>query len=629
VLPSSKAAEIADPPLDLHPDSFYKSGSDSDEACHSGQGTAGIYGAEASDCDSPFTLVNATFRWINNNLKDKVDFVVWTGDSARHDNDERHPRTEKEVLGLNTFLVDKFVEVFGKTDSIDDPDPTNDFVVPIVPTFGNNDMLPHNIFSPGPNKWTKNYAGVWGKFIPQEQLHSFARGGWFFTEVIPNKLAVISLNTMYFFDSNAAVDGCEATSEPGYEHMQWLRIQLQFLRERGMKAILMGHVPPARTPSKQNWDESCWQKYTLWTRQFRDVIVGSVYGHMNIDHFMVQDFKDIKYKVKNAKGDKGQLGLLSQDGAQRGDPTFSIAAKDVYLNDLREAWQALPTPPRGLSYANPEDEEDELHDSKKRKKSKKQKKREKFMKAIGGKWAQNFGLSLVSPSVVPNYYPTLRVIEYNITGLENSHPAPAPFAALFSGAETEPACVEEFDHPDIHDLKKKKHKKKNKKPKFTIPKPPSKSTPPGPAYSPQTFTFTSYTQYFANLTRINNVDLLGKDKHKKSKPKTFEYEVEYSSGNDTHYQLEDLTVRSMLGLARKMAKKQMKKDGMHKVFDFDSDCSKDETQDLDDGSHDDDNASQDWIDLTRKKPDNHIWRAFVQRAFVGTKPEDELDDLFG
>ena len=53
--------------------------------------------------------------------------------------------------------MDKFVEVFGKTDNIDDPDPTNDFVIPIVPTFGNNDMLPHNIFAPGPNKWTKEY----------------------------------------------------------------------------------------------------------------------------------------------------------------------------------------------------------------------------------------------------------------------------------------------------------------------------------------------------------------------------------------------------------------------------------------------------------------------------------------
>lgn len=599
--------------LDLHPDGFYQPGSDSAEACHSGQGPAGIYGAETTDCDSPFSLVNATFAWINDNLKDSVDFVIWTGDSARHDNDERHPRTETEVVGLNTYIVDKFVEVFGKTDNINDPDPTNDFVVPIVPTFGNNDMLPHNIFEPGPNKWTKKYAGVWDRFIPQEQLHSFARGGWFFTEVIPNKLAVISLNTMYFFDSNSAVDGCEAKSEPGYEHMQWLRIQLQFLRDRGMKAILMGHVAPARTASKQSWDETCWQKYTLWTRQFRDVIVGSIYGHMNIDHFMVQDFRNIKYTVKNAKGDEGRLGMSSQHGGQRGDPTFSIAAKDDYLNDLREEWQALPTPPRGLSYANFRDEDDELHDSKKRKKSKKQKRMDRFMKAIGGKWAQNFGLALVSPSVVPNYYPTLRVIEYNITGLEDAHPAVAPIAGLLSGPEPELEWVEELGHDDVPDLKKKRKKKgkKSKKPNFTIPKPPSKSAPPGPAYSPQTFTFTSYTQYFANLTRINNIDLL--NKHKKPDPKGFEYEIEYSSNNDTHYELQDLTMRSFLDLAQRIAKTEMKSK--------DLDCSEIEVHELEDEGG--------WLDLTRETPKNHVWRAFVKRAFVGTKPEKELDEHFG
>lgn len=567
-------------------------------------------------------MVNATFEWINDNLKDKVDFVVWTGDSARHDNDERYPRTETEVLGLNIFLVDKFVEVFGKTDNIDDPDPTNDFIVPIVPTFGNNDMLPHNIFAPGPNKWTRQYARIWERFIPQAQLHSFARGGWFFTEVIPNKLAVISLNTMYFFDSNSAVDGCDAKSEPGYEHMQWLRIQLQFLRDRGMKAILMGHVPPARTPSKQSWDESCWQKYTLWTRQFRDVIVGSVYGHMNIDHFMIQDFKDIEYKVKNAKGDKGQLGLLGRHGGRHGDPTFSIAAKDAYLNDLREEWQTLPTPPRGLSYVNLGDDDDELHDSNRRKKSKKQKKRDKFMKAIGGKWSENFGLTLVSPSVVPNYYPTLRVIEYNITGLENAHPATSPFAALLSGAEPELEWAEELDHSGLHALNRKK--RTDKKPTFTIPKAPSKSAPPGPAYSPQTFTFTSYTQYFANLTQINNIDLRDKDEHQKPDAKPFGYELEYSSGNDTHYQLQDLTVRNLLDLARKIARKQVK--------GRDFDVSHELLQDFDDeaGDHDTGESDQDGLDLTEeKKLQNHVWRAFVKRAFVGTKPEKELDDRFG
>jgi endopolyphosphatase len=597
--PRSGRSPFANVSPDLHPDALYKVSSDSGEACHSGHGPAGLYGAEVTDCDSPFSLVNATFDWIDKSLKDEIDFVVWTGDSARHDNDERHPRTEKEVVGLNTYIVDKFVEVFGKTDNIDDPDPTNDFILPIVPTFGNNDMLPHNIFEPGPNKWTKKYAGVWDKFIPQEQLHSFARGGWFFTEVIPNKLAVISLNTMYFFDSNSAVDGCEAKSEPGYEHMEWLRVQLQFLRDRGMKAILMGHVPPARTDSKQNWDETCWQKYTLWTRQYRDVVVGSIYGHMNIDHFLVQDFRDIKYKVGNARGDKGELELLSRHGGQRGDPAFSTAAKDVYLNDLREAWQALPKPPSGLSYTNLRDEEDDLHDSKK-KKSKKQKKIDKFMQAIGGKWAQNFALTLVSPSVVPNYYPTLRVIEYNITGLEDAHLAISPSAELVSSAETEPEWIDELD---FHDLKKKK--KKDKRPKFKIPKPPSKSAPPGPAYSPQTFTFTSYTQYFANLTRINNID--GPQSAK------FEYEVEYASNNDTQYKLPDLTMRTLLDLAQQMAKEGMKSKETDTPGNGVPEFEESERLDLAEG----------------KKFKNHVWRAFVKRAFVGTKPEKELDDHFG
>lgn len=85
--------------------------------------------------------------------------------------------------------------MFGKKD-----DRTNtDFAIPIVPTFGNNDILPHNIFVKGPNRWTKTYSQVWRSFIPEEQRHQFDRGGWFYVEVIPNRLAVFSLNTMYGF----------------------------------------------------------------------------------------------------------------------------------------------------------------------------------------------------------------------------------------------------------------------------------------------------------------------------------------------------------------------------------------------------------------------------------------------
>ena len=46
------------------------------------------------------------------------------------------PRTEEEVVSSNKMLVAKFQEVFGKKDRPDDTDPTNDFIIPVIPTFG-------------------------------------------------------------------------------------------------------------------------------------------------------------------------------------------------------------------------------------------------------------------------------------------------------------------------------------------------------------------------------------------------------------------------------------------------------------------------------------------------------------
>jgi endopolyphosphatase len=191
---------------DIHPDTFYKthSSTEAEHACHRASGPAGYYGAETSDCDSPVSLVNATFKWIEENLKDSIDFVVWTGDSARHDNDEKIPRSNEQIVGQNELVAGKFFEVFQKPDNDDDDDPTNDLVIPIIPTLGNNDVLPHNIFEKGPNRWTLKYLDIWRRFIPEEQRHQFQRGGWFYVEVIPGKLAVFSLNTLYALPSKIA-----------------------------------------------------------------------------------------------------------------------------------------------------------------------------------------------------------------------------------------------------------------------------------------------------------------------------------------------------------------------------------------------------------------------------------------
>lgn len=513
--------------------------------------------------------------------------MIWTGDSARHDNDEKIPRTPDEVVELNEFMAQKWIALFGQQQNAQGSQSVPRLSVPVVPTIGNNDIMPHNIFKNGPNRWTKHFAQVWDKFIPEDQRHTFVEGGWFTAEVIPGQLAVISLNTMYFFESNNAVDGCEEKSQPGYEHMEWLRMQLKLLRNRKMKAILIGHVPPARSSSKCNWDETCWQKYALWLHNYRDIIVGSFYGHMNIDHFMLQDSHNIDIDSEEAKE--------SYDGR------VSISSKEDYLDSLREQWADLPSPPSGV-FDIEDSQPGKIETAKKSKKQKKQgKKRKKFLKKIGGPWAERYSVSLVAPSLVPNYFPTLRVIEYNISGVENLVPEVEDSEIADDSVSHANAHFDQGDQESLESRsdatepqKKKKKKKKNdkKRPSFKIPEPPSSTSPPGPAHSNQPFSLLGWTQYYANLTLMNEEAASSvSDKGPK-----VNFEVEYRTDDDI-YGMKDLTVRSWFQLATAIA-------------------DEDNTKSVDSGG----------LEIQKKRK-NDVWRAFLTRAFVGYVDIDELDDL--
>ncbi|KAI9839366.1 MAG: Endopolyphosphatase [Thelocarpon superellum] len=657
-----KFLHITDP----HPDSHYQlySSTKSQDACHRGSGSAGFYGAETSSCDSPFSLINGTFQWIDQNLKDEVDFVIFTGDATRHDSDEKIPRTQKEILDLNGYFVQKLLDVFGKGDRVNDTDPGNALQVPIIPSIGNNDIMPHNVMEGGPSFWTKSFANLWRDFIPEEQRHGFERGGWFFVEVIPNRLAVFSLNTMYFYTKNAAVDGCDDPSEPGYLHMEWLRIQLQFLRDRGMKAILTGHVPPSRTESKQSWDETCWQKYALWQQQYRDVISGAVYGHMNVDHFMLQDHNEIDITATADKGGRAMSG---------GDLATRSTAR--YLTDLRRGWAKIPVPPSASDNESVsenegeetgEDGEDEVPQygdidvEKKKKKKKKKKKRkgkkDKYLEDIGGPWGERYDVVHVSPSIIPDFFPTLRVFEYNITGLEEVEldpslviQAPADMDKILGLADEgsfdpeSPWTTSRRKRQTTGDKKKKKKKKKNK---LIVPSPPSSSAPPGPAYSPQSLTLTGYTQYYANLTYLNhdltlgatapgssNVKLNLQDERwqegkkqgrpplgplAKAHPKPLEYQVEYSTINDTVYQLADLTVNSYLSLARRIGSsgEQTLSGTANATGGNDTMATASERRLRTRGKHE-------------KRKCNEAWHTFLKRAFVGAVDDDEIEKDYG
>lgn len=450
--------------------------------------------------------------------------------------------------------------------------------------------------------------------------------------------------------------------------MEWLRVQLQVLRERGVKVILMGHVPPARTANKLSWDETCWQKFTLWQHQYRDIIVASLFGHMNIDHFMLQDFHDLDKDTKKGRMEAVMNPTDGERVSMFDDGEITVTSAADYLHDLRKTFAKLPSLPKGSSITEYEEAQVEkqstwqnilnritstIEPMRENEQIRRAKRPEKEgFKKIGGRWGERFSVAHVSPSVVPNYFPTLRIFEYNITGFEDlvisdDRGSLAGHRTSSSEMTAEEGIDGLGDAEDIEAKKAKKSRKKPRKYKFKVPQPPSKSTPPGPAYSPQPFTLTGYTQYFANLTHINNdfvEDSVGEDnldlvagnrwkegkhhgkktKHGKPHPKKFKYEVEYSTTKDKVYKLKDLTVMSYLELATKIGKGQKGK----------SLGTLGESEDGADGEDDHVAIDADKAGKHEKKKKKHhkkngrgnkVWYAFFKRAFVGTMNASDIE----
>lgn len=60
---------------------------------------------------------------------------------------------------------------------------------------------------------------IWRSFIPLSSFGVFQRGGYFIVDVIPDTLAVISLNTIYFYDSNKGESERHICSGPTFRRV--------------------------------------------------------------------------------------------------------------------------------------------------------------------------------------------------------------------------------------------------------------------------------------------------------------------------------------------------------------------------------------------------------------------------
>ncbi|PIA13184.1 hypothetical protein COEREDRAFT_83654 [Coemansia reversa NRRL 1564] len=423
---------------DMHIDTLYIEGSTTYSQCHrkpphnmleiSGDGhrRTGPFGIAEAKCDSPIELINATsqhlrLKW---GAKRKVDFVLWTGDSARHDKDIDSPRSFNDIIHSNIIASAALRHAFGNT--------------PIVPNIGNNDVNPHNeLPAPGHKQARKTFsslADAWNGFIPKDQMATFLYGGYFARDIVDlsssRGLTALSLNTMYWYRANDRIGGCKAKDSPGLAQLAWIRYQIGRARKRNRDLILIGHVLPTR----DNYRPTCYHGYARTVTQVippsysnpLPVVRAQLFGHSNVDlwTFVGHESKWIEstpFPTNNFTKD-GRLWWereVDEVSGYFGKLIRNVWSKDNFIeNQFNEerSWESMEDDPI-VSYTEdrygniwpttslsqptrlPADFVDNVI---------------KEFKRVIVKESPNprMGVTTISPSIIPRYFPAYRIFYY-------------------------------------------------------------------------------------------------------------------------------------------------------------------------------------------------------------------------
>ncbi|ORZ15254.1 Metallo-dependent phosphatase-like protein [Absidia repens] len=290
---------------DFHLDSHYMSGSDASAFCHRKEslGEAGKFGALNSKCDSPPILVEEAFKFMKQ--LPTMDFVLYTGDSARHNRDKKEiPRTYDEALETQTTIINHFMNTF---------DTSKTKVVPVV---GNNDVPKNNDCS-GDDPSYQQIEKVWEPL----QLNlgpTFRQGGYYAQDLIPGKLRVLNTNTMLFSTKNKLTkEDCDESGSPGQLHIAWLKAHLDDARSQQTKVYISAHVPPNSKRDRVFYKPVCYNQYYGLLGDYSDVLLGHFAGHFNNDVLTAvvdgPGLDQFDGSVKGEDDDKGKIKKRNKD----------------------------------------------------------------------------------------------------------------------------------------------------------------------------------------------------------------------------------------------------------------------------------------------------------------------------
>ena len=235
---------------------------------------------------------------------------------------------------------------------------------------------------------------------------------------------------------------------------------------------LIGHVPP----TAGNFFPRCYDRYTDIVLRYQDTIVGQHFGHMNLDAIFVQEGPG--GTTKDAEN-----GLQLQEEEER-EEALAHSAEQVHTTDNKDIVQDIL------------DEFDTLP----------------------GKRRTNldrYNFYFAAPSVVPTWWPSVRVWTYNTT--RSSAFKPSSLQEEIEGGEEEEADEEEEEEGDeIRASRSHRRRKPGKRRKHQKPKP-YHSDPLSPSRSNRFLTPLGYSQWVLDIDRANKEYAKRKDGKKKGK----------------------------------------------------------------------------------------------------------------
>lgn len=257
---------------DFHFDKTYQSPTEPGKICNSQTPNsetpthAGKWGDYL--CDSPWRLINSSV-FAMKSIEPNPDFIIWTGDDMPHVPNSQ--LSTNEVIETVKNLTDLLSAVFPNTT--------------VYPALGNHDYHPKHLMPPEPNYIYWAVGNLWSRWLPQDAVNTFKRGG-FYTVLIKPGLRLVSLNTVYYYTNDKLTGNI---SDPAGQ-FAWLDDVLTNASRINEKVFIIGHVPPGafeRAPGKKWFYPKFNKDYIAAIMKHADVITGHFLAHQHCDSFKI------------------------------------------------------------------------------------------------------------------------------------------------------------------------------------------------------------------------------------------------------------------------------------------------------------------------------------------------------